>query len=554
MGASAAAAAVSADEAAAAVESCMDPSPDLLRCDSVADLIAAWASRRRRDTPSFSVRAFARAVGEPNQTLAHSVAAGARRLTLVQAARWLPQMSLSPPEQEHLLALVRREEAEAELRRLRSRAGLAPTQDAAAQIALQEQTVARVCAALEVGRPPPSEPASPPDAAPRLLPWIDGEHADDADQALARAVERGGRLTHLEADRGVGAPPLPLYGLTEAVSPDQLLRLRAELRRAVDDLRSVQERGAVWTVQLSLFPLSRPLHAEAAQSPAPRAPEGPAPPAVVDWIAPSADGARGWLSAWMRWRLAAEPGFTYADFSRLCDQPDRAILWKILHRKQGLTAARAPAFARGIGLEEDEEELLVLLAERDRHPSPEARALVQRDIEQRAALQSASVLTLRRARQLSGWAPYAIHELANCAGFQADPCWMSAALDGRVTPAEVERALDMLFTAHMLESLPAGLRPVAERWQLDRPARATVPELAVLRYHQAMAEQERLALQRWLAGARDPELLTLAVQLPARAETVSSRLGALFERLQGLCVGSEPRTQVVQICLNGWGG
>lgn len=535
----------------------MSAHPDLFACEDAASLIAAWYAWRKARDPSFSVRAFARAVGERNRTILHSVMRRGRRLTVEQALRWLPALGLDESESAFFLALVRLDEARAELHRLDARRRVWQGADADAQVALAAQQVeTRVS---ELARSRPAQTAGGQAGRPCLRLWVEAGVAPDPALVLDGLRQRQTDLSR----QGDAVPARPaLFGLTEAVDSERIERLLAELRRARDALLAEAAAGPRWRVHWSLFPLSRRLtpaypHVEAVPV---ASPPGEAAPSVLAWTDPGAGGALSYLAAWLAWRQRQDPSYGYARFAAECGQPDRAILWKVLHHKQRLTPLRARAFARGdglpdhpgLGLDADETEILALLTARDRAEDAFGRALLQRQIDEFKVLSAASVLPLRRARLLSGWAPYAIHELALCDGFRPDPAWIAEALQGHVTPSEAEQALGMLFAAHMLEALPEGLRPTAERWQLDRPAQAVAPEGTLLRYHRAMADQEARAVRASLSGEVATPLLVGQVVVPAADGEVFRRLEALFERLQGLCATPGPRDRVVQVCLHGW--
>lgn len=531
----------------------MAPRLDLLAAPSVGAFLRAWSAARAEHDPAFSMRAVGRALQEANPTVIHSVARGDRRLGLEQALRWLPRLELSPSEAAVFLALVRWEAAGAALRQRQARLARWPSVDAEGQIQLAREALAVASAQLEALRPVGASTRSTEVSA------AGREPETSLERLLGANLHRQAALDRLSG--AARASPL-VFGLTEATSPAHREGLRQLLDEARGMLKSLPQSGPRLSVTLTLFPLSRPIAAQGEPRSAPpemmtrEAGEGPD---LSDWTGPSADGARGYLRAWLAWRRASDPGYSYADFARQCGQRDRAILWKILEGRQRLTPLRARAFALGdgahpgMGLDPDEADLLARLAARDMEASPAARALLQQEVDQAAALRRATVFPARRARALEGWAPYAIHELALCEGFVDDPVWISDALDGRISPAEVKAALDSLFSARLLSALPEGLRPAAQRWQLDRPAHAVAPDEAVLRYHQAMALQEERSLRAWGSGRPEAPTMGFALRLAIAPEALRPHLVALHERAQAVCAGPGARDQVVQVCVQACG-
>lgn len=216
--------------------------------------------------------------------------------------------------------------------------------------------------------------------------------------------------------------------------------------------------------------------------------------------------------------------------------------------ERNLTPANQEAFARALKLSDTEAEFFGWLVKLGQATS---------DLERNEAWERIS--TTQRAlgaRRVEGaafeclthWYYPAIRELAHRADFIADADWLAARLRPTITPAEAQRALDVLFEFELLARDPDGRIRVTDATVVTAPE---VAGLAVHNYHYGMLARAREAVERF-----DPEerlLCGSTLAVPEHLlEQVRQEVFALHERVLNLCdreASADGRVYQLSVCL-----
>lgn len=561
------------------------PTPDIFAFETYPEFLRAWFNARKAADPTYSYRRFARAAAQANATILEAVIAGRRPLTPARAAEFLPELGLDRRSAARFLLLVRRQRAEAQLgtpqlaalppdhpRRKASQAAADRIERELAGLDRVEHyrraggqtptTVARVVRQLGANAPFLVAAASDRE------PWSRDE------MALVRALHqaRTASLARVRDDPGCDdARRGRLLGLTQAVAEVNVPRVEEELRGFLRELVArfgdpAGEPASPFAVCVDLFSLTNRLCGDRPPAPAPAPEEDEdAAPLIYDF-----EDARAFVDRWFQWRRAqaAADGerFSLQTFADEAGLADRTLPSKIATGRQGLTEPVARAFARGMGLDQDDEDYLVLLAQRESADPVEAPAILE-------AMRSARVLARSRTlrartlRLFADWYHFAIHEMAWCPGMPQDPAGLGRALRPPVDPAGAAAALRTLQELGLLARDEEGRlvpRDAALLALRDLQSEALHPVLYA--YHQAMhalggARLEELghaAPTRHVPGAYPPasagpaSALVLCLAVPrGRSGELQEAIGGFSQRLLGFCGGLLPGAdRVVQINLH----
>ena len=532
----------------------VSPPPSVAESGSIRDYMERWLAWKRRFQADYSIRDFGEEVGARNKTELHAVLRKKRSCTVDMLWRWQPVLGLPEAHWDCLMQMARTEEAERALRRCRERCRKRrlrrattleaesaeipadPLEILAVELLHKEQEELEQCRKKLRKTEPPPPPSMPPPLGPIAL-IRRGIHE------LFSAVKEAARVLSLPIPER--APPRACYGSTLATGPQTRAYLSRELRRIAQEFLKEEEDGAIAVeVQLLMFPLSHPCGTGQPDSaPAPTGPLAPIEPEIYDWGKPDDEGLLGYLRAWFAWKKAEDPSYSYEKFAEQTLQEDRSFLHKVLKGRERLTPARARQVAQGDGekpgleLNHHDTTYFLTLLERDRRRGPGREEVQERLNAQR---KDAAIRTLHGSRvgAVRDELPWILRELSRCAGFQADPAWMTTQL---VHPREQDE--------------------VRIAWERVRADRLNQHDDIVLNdilprviYHNSVKSRAIQAFTPNDSSTMPPDGYSLRLRCsPARSRQLHDRIAAIFGRLCSHCVdATEPRDQVVQLNLHVW--
>jgi uncharacterized protein (TIGR02147 family) len=217
---------------------------------------------------------------------------------------------------------------------------------------------------------------------------------------------------------------------------------------------------------------------------------------------------RALLRALFAHRKARERGFSHRAFSRRAGLRSSNYLSLVMKGERSLSPEMAFRFAQGFGLKKREADYFCELvgynqasttAERARRYERLARFRSHRDI---------YTLSPAQAEYHSAWYIPAVRELVARADFRTDPRWIARTLQPSITPAQAERALEVLQALSLVRRDGRGKLvqqdPVVSTGQ--RPLGHHI-----VAYHRAMLERAAHALDEVAREEREISSLTLCV-------------------------------------------
>jgi uncharacterized protein (TIGR02147 family) len=237
------------------------------------------------------------------------------------------------------------------------------------------------------------------------------------------------------------------------------------------------------------------------------------------------------------------PSYSYRAFALDLGFGPTNYLHLICNGRRPLSVSAARRIATSLRLGEREERYFVLLA---RHGT--ARSAVEREV-------AFEEIVDIKARLIGGseskdgfeyfseWWHAAIREMVLLPGFCPEPEWMASRLVPRVTPDEARRSWELLSRLGLVR------RDAHGRWR-QAEARIEQPEgarsLAIIRYHQKMAELGKECVMRVKARDRDVTVLTVPMTR-ALFETLRAEAAAWQQRILAAAESLDDGEEIYQI-------
>src|SRR5262245_38693845 len=195
---------------------------------------------------------------------------------------------------------------------------------------------------------------------------------------------------------------------------------------------------------------------------------------------------RAYLRAMIEYLKATRPQFSYRYFSRLAGFSSPNFLKLVSEGKRNLSPQSIAKFARGLGLDQREQETFETLVLLGQAETDAERNRYYARLRRRAGGGSAAArLEDAQFKVYSLWYALPIREMLLLPDFREDPVWIGRRLRPQVRPSEVKTAL------LLLEQVGLVVRDENGRLRSQNTKISTGPRvrsLAVRNYHRAMLE------------------------------------------------------------------
>jgi uncharacterized protein (TIGR02147 family) len=217
---------------------------------------------------------------------------------------------------------------------------------------------------------------------------------------------------------------------------------------------------------------------------------------------------RALLRALFAHKKARERGFSHREFSRRAGLRSSNYLSLVMKGERNLSPQMAFRFAQGFGLKKRESDYFCELVGYNQASTAPERARCYERLTRFRDHRDIYKLSGAQAEYHSAWYIPAIRELAARSDFEADPRWIARTLQPSISPAQAERALQVLQTLSLLRSDGRG-RLV----QQDPVVTTGMGPLGhhVVAYHRTMLERAAQALEDVDRDEREISSLTLCV-------------------------------------------
>jgi uncharacterized protein (TIGR02147 family) len=255
---------------------------------------------------------------------------------------------------------------------------------------------------------------------------------------------------------------------------------------------------------------------------------------------------RRYLKDWFEAKKANNARFSHRAFARRLGSTDPSLLTNVISGRRALTAERTEDFARVLGLEGDEAEYFRLLVRFGQAATPAERERAHAEMAVLRGRIEAPEIDSARFLYLSGRLYPALHDLAKCVGFRAEPAWVARALD--CTEDEAAQALELLLQHRFL--VRDGDRVVAAEPVVRTSER--VSNLGSYGYErQNLARAAEVLEELWEPGStvdRRTAFLGYSLAIPHhRIDEVRTLLWEAFLRVMHECEAWSEPDQVFQL-------
>jgi uncharacterized protein (TIGR02147 family) len=245
---------------------------------------------------------------------------------------------------------------------------------------------------------------------------------------------------------------------------------------------------------------------------------------------------RAYLKAMIEYLKATRPQFSYRYFSRIAGFSSPNFLKLVAEGKRNLSPQSIAKFARGLGLDQKEQETFETLVLLGQSETDAERNRYLARLERHASKSAASRLEEAQFKVYSLWYALPIREMLLLPDFVEDPAWIGRRLRPPVKPADVNTALELLEqTGLVVRGEEGKLRPASTKISTGPRVRS----LAVRNYHRAMLQLASDTLDQVAVEDRDVTSLTLNLtrseyeQARARIERFRRELLDSFDEKPG---------------------
>lgn len=245
---------------------------------------------------------------------------------------------------------------------------------------------------------------------------------------------------------------------------------------------------------------------------------------------------RAYLRAMIAYLKATRPQFSYRYFSRVAGFSSPNFLKLVAEGKRNLSPQSIAKFARGLGLDQREQETFETLVLLGQAETDAERNRYYARLRRRTSSSAAARLEDAQYKVYSLWYALPIREMLLLPDFQEDPAWIGRRLRPQVRPNEVKTALQLLEQVGLIVRDETGrLRPQSSKISTGPRVRS----LAVRNYHRAMLEVASGTLDGVAVEDRDVTSLTLTLTR-AQYEEVRARIERFRRELLDLAEDARP--------------
>jgi uncharacterized protein (TIGR02147 family) len=253
---------------------------------------------------------------------------------------------------------------------------------------------------------------------------------------------------------------------------------------------------------------------------------------------------RKYLRDLFSYKKAKNKYFTYRLFSAKAGFATSSILKEVTEGKKSLTQASILKFASGFGLNKAETEYFKNLVYFNQSKNEQDKNRYYIELCKIQQAKKKKTLTTQQYEYYSHWYNSVIRELVSIKDFRNDPEWIASKLTPAITPAEAQKAVELLIRLGILIKNDDGTLK-AESPILD--VEPDVTSLSVRNFSRSMIGLGKEAIERWPQDRREVSGLTLGVSRECAAEIKNMVRAFADQVLQFAANDTRPGREVVQL-------
>ena len=253
---------------------------------------------------------------------------------------------------------------------------------------------------------------------------------------------------------------------------------------------------------------------------------------------------RAFLKAWLEAR-AGRPSLRSLASRLDCSA---SLLSGIVNGQRDLDEARAETLGRLLEMDPDQRRYFMDLVVFEQSTSRSRRRMALDRILATQNFREARRVAASTWRLFSTWRVPAVAELAQCAGFKAEPAWIARQLRPTITEAEAAEALaDLEGLGLLVRDEEGRLLGGSESWATEHEVDQNIVATALHELHKQGMDRALDALERDPHTERQFGVVTAAIpagELEALKDMVAHFQEAFMQRCEG---AAGERTQVYQL-------
>jgi len=241
-------------------------------------------------------------------------------------------------------------------------------------------------------------------------------------------------------------------------------------------------------------------------------------------------------------RKRSDRNFSYRKFALRAGLSSPNFLKLVIENKRNLSEEGIRKFAKGFGLNANEEEYFRNMVLMNQARTHEEKDCFYRRMIQCRGFARTRLLDKKEYEYYAAWYHPVVRELAAAAPPGVGPAWIAERIRPEVSEVQVKRSL------RLLESL-GMLRREGETWVQSEPIVSTGPEVSsilIAKYHKNMIRLGGEAIDRFPPQARDISSVTIRVPL-RRLHEIKKAVQAFRKELLGLEMEGEGEESVMQV-------
>lgn len=199
------------------------------------------------------------------------------------------------------------------------------------------------------------------------------------------------------------------------------------------------------------------------------------------------------LAAYLATQQSKHPKFSIRAWSRQIGYKNPSILARILKGERRLKPELAGKIADSIKLTERSKKYFVFLVLLQNAKSQAEKEIYSESLSNLRPDKEFTNLTLDHFRTIADWYHFAILEMTALRDFQANAAWIAKRLDGAITPAVAQSALERLLRLELLQKLPTGemVRTTTHPFKVGNG----LPSDALRKHHSQMIQKGVAAIE-----------------------------------------------------------
>ena len=219
------------------------------------------------------------------------------------------------------------------------------------------------------------------------------------------------------------------------------------------------------------------------------------------------ESACDYLNDYLKWKKLQNPNFSTTIWSQQMGFTSRSTLNKFLNRKRLLRLDHLPYLLNGLSLSSAETEYLQVLIQYGMTEDLTERDSLLTELRELRRFTQFNEIEHQAFQLIADWFHLAIWCMVELEDFQNDPQWIAQRLKNKVSPNQVQEALDRLIRLDLLKIKNGHLVQAHDRLRLQ----SDIPSEAIRRHHEQVLQLAQKSIRTQHVDERFLESCALTI-------------------------------------------